>query len=76
MGNGMQEGISGITEQVKGTAKKVAGQVLDDERMEAEGQAQTEKADAHRGAAKAEAEAEKERAKAAMHEAEQRAHQK
>ena len=75
MGTGPQEGAEGVTEGIKGSVKKAAGAVTGNERLEAEGHAQEDKADAKRSAAAKEAEAEKARAKASGHEAEQRRHQ-
>ena len=75
MGTGPEEGASGVTEEIKGSAKKVAGSLTGDKDMEKEGRAQQDKADAKRDAAEKEAEAEKARAQAKGNEAEQRTHQ-
>ncbi|HWH31681.1 MAG TPA: hypothetical protein VNU01_03315 [Egibacteraceae bacterium] len=75
MGTGPDEAKRGVLEEAKGMAKELGGEVTGNERMRQEGEAQQEKADAHRDAARAEARAEKERAQAQRHEAEQRANQ-
>jgi uncharacterized protein YjbJ (UPF0337 family) len=66
---------SGFTEELKGTAKKVAGMATDNERLEREGEAQRQKSDAERAAEAKEAEAARAREEARALEAEQRANQ-
>ncbi|MDP8971004.1 MAG: CsbD family protein [Actinomycetota bacterium] len=75
MSTGPREGDEGVVEEVKGTAKKVAGSLSGDEELEREGRAQQDKADAKREAAKREAEAERARAEAQLHESRERKHQ-
>jgi uncharacterized protein YjbJ (UPF0337 family) len=72
---GPEAGAKGVVEDVKGKAKEVIGEVTGDESKEREGRAQQDKAHAQRDVAKHEAEADAARSEAAMHEAEQRAHQ-
>lgn len=72
---GGEAGKEGVVEDLKGRAKDVAGTVLGDERMEAEGEAQRERAAAEREVAAKEAQAEKARAEASSLEAEQRANE-
>lgn len=62
----------GAVEEIKGRAKEVAGALVDDERLEREGEAQQHKADALREAAAYEAKATAARAEAGMRKAEQR----
>jgi len=73
---GPEAGAKGVIEDVKGKAKEVIGEVTGDESKEREGRAQQDKAHAERDVAKHEAEADAARSEAAVHEAEQRAHQK
>ena len=72
---GSEAGVKGVVEDVKGKAKEAAGAVTNNDSMHKEGQAQQAKAEANRDVAAKEAEAEKARGEAAVHEAEQRAHQ-
>jgi len=72
---GPEAGAKGVVEDLKGKAKEVIGEVTGDESKEREGRAQQDKAHAQRDVAKHEAEADAARSEAAMHEAEQRAHQ-
>lgn len=72
---GPEAGAKGIVEDLKGKAKEVIGEVTGDESKEREGRAQQDKAHAQRDVAKHEAEADAARSEAAMHEADQRAHQ-
>jgi uncharacterized protein YjbJ (UPF0337 family) len=74
--SGPEAGLSGIVEDVKGKAKEVVGEVIDDDRLKKEGEAQQQKASADREVAEKEAAAEKARAEADVAEAEQRAAQK
>lgn len=62
-----------IIENVKGSAKEIAGKVTDDENLEKEGQAQQEKARQTEEADAKEAEAAKLRKKAQGHKGEQKA---
>ena len=71
--SGPKSGLKGIVEDVKGKAKEVAGVVTGDDKLEREGEAQQNKAEAQRDVAENEAEAEKARAEAKVHEAAQRA---
>jgi uncharacterized protein YjbJ (UPF0337 family) len=66
----------GLGEEIKGSAKKIAGQATGDEDLEREGEAQREKADAEREAEQREAEAAEKRTQARLAEAEQRAHER
>jgi uncharacterized protein YjbJ (UPF0337 family) len=75
MGTGPEEGLSGVAEEIKGSAKKAAGSLTGNEDLHKEGRAQQDKADSQRDAAAKEAEAEKARAEAKANEAEQRAHE-
>jgi uncharacterized protein YjbJ (UPF0337 family) len=74
--SGPKAGAKGVTEDIKGKAKEVIGKVTDNERLEGEGRAQQDKADAARDVARHEAEADAARSREALHEAEQRASQK
>jgi uncharacterized protein YjbJ (UPF0337 family) len=62
--SGPKEGVKGVVEDVKGTAKEAVGAVTGNEDLEREGEAQQSKADAQRDAAAKEAEAEKARSAA------------
>jgi uncharacterized protein YjbJ (UPF0337 family) len=62
-------------EDVKGKAKDLIGSVTGNERLEREGEAQQDKAQAQRTVAKKEAEAETARLEAEAHEARQRANE-
>lgn len=73
--SGPKAGAKGITEDIKGKAKEVAGKVTNNESLENEGRAQQDKADAAREVAEHEAKADAARSKEALHEAEERAHQ-
>jgi uncharacterized protein YjbJ (UPF0337 family) len=73
---GPEAGAKGVVEDLKGKAKEVIGEVTGDDSKEREGRAQQDKAQAERDVAKHEAEADAARSEAAVHEAEQRAHQK
>jgi uncharacterized protein YjbJ (UPF0337 family) len=73
--SGPESAGKGITEDLKGKAKEVFGEVTGDESKEREGRAQQDKAQSQRDVAKKEAEADAARSEAAVHEAEQRAHQ-
>lgn len=64
-----------ITENLKGTAKEIAGRFSDDEDLEEEGRAQQEKARKREDAEAKEAEAVADRKEAAGREAEQRRNQ-
>jgi uncharacterized protein YjbJ (UPF0337 family) len=74
--SGPKAGAKGVTEDIKGKAKEVIGKVTDNERLEGEGRAQQDKADAARDVARHEAEADAARSRESLHEAEQRASQK
>ena len=76
MSSGPKEGAKGTIEGLKGKAKEVAGGLSGDPDLEREGVAQQDKARAERDAARKEAEAEAARGQAAVHEAEQRSHQR
>lgn len=65
----------GVGEELKGSAKKVAGQLSGDENMEREGEAQRQKSDKEREAEQAEAQAQAKRDEALRKEGQQRAHQ-
>lgn len=65
----------GVGEELKGSAKKVAGQVTGDERLEREGEAQREKSDKQREAEQAEAQAQEKRDEALRKEGQQRANE-
>ncbi|MBA0045128.1 CsbD family protein [Mycobacterium sp. NPDC050853] len=67
--SGIEAGIKGVVEDVKGKAKEAFGKLTDDESLEREGQAQQDKAEAQREVAAKEAAAEKARAEAAVHQA-------
>jgi len=73
--SGPESGAKGVVEDLKGKAKEVLGEVTGDESKEREGRAQQDKAQSQRDVAKHEAEADSARSEAAVHEAEQRAHQ-
>ncbi len=73
--DGAKQGIKGVVEDVKGKAKEAAGVVTGNKDLENEGEAQQEKAEAHREVAEKEAAAEKARAEADVKEAEQKSHQ-
>jgi uncharacterized protein YjbJ (UPF0337 family) len=73
--SGVEHGVDGIVEDVKGKAKEVIGKVTGKQHLEDEGRAQQDKADAQRNVAEHEAKAEAARADAATHEAEQRVEQ-
>ena len=73
--SGLNAGVEGVAEDVKGRAKEAVGAVTGNESVKQEGQAQQDKAAAEREVAAKEAEAEKARAKASAAEAEQRSHQ-
>jgi uncharacterized protein YjbJ (UPF0337 family) len=72
---GLEAGIKGVVEDVKGKAKEAAGAVTGRDELRREGRAQQEKADSQRDVAAKEAEADKARAEAKVHEADQRSHQ-
>lgn len=74
--NGARAGFEGVVEDVKGKAKEAVGAVTGNDRMQEEGQAQQEKADAQRDVAKKEAQAETARAEKEEKEAEQKAAQR
>jgi len=74
--SGPKAGVKGAVEDVKGKAKEAVGALKGDDRLQEEGQAQQEKADAERDVAKREAQAEASRADAKEKEAEQRAAQR
>jgi len=74
--SGPEAGAKGVVEDLKGKAKEVIGEVTGDDSKEREGRAQQEKAQSERDVAKHEAEADAARSEAAVHEAEQRSHQK
>lgn len=76
MSTGPKEGTKGTVEGLKGKAKEVAGDLLDDRDLELEGEAQQDKARAQRQVARKEAEADVARTNAASHEADQRRHQR
>ena len=73
--SGPEAGAKGVVEDLKGKAKEVIGEVTGDDSKEREGRAQQDKAQSQRDVAKHEAEADAARSEAAVHEAEQRAHQ-
>jgi uncharacterized protein YjbJ (UPF0337 family) len=72
---GPEAGTKGVVEDLKGKAKEVVGEITGDDSKEREGRAQQDKAQSQRDVAKHEAEADAARSEAAVHEAEQRAHQ-
>jgi uncharacterized protein YjbJ (UPF0337 family) len=74
--SGPKAGAKGVVEDIKGKAKQAVGAVTDNDRLEEEGRAQQEKADAQRDVAKREGQAEAARAEAKEKEAEQRAAQR
>ena len=73
--SGPEAGAKGVVEDLKGKAKEVVGEITGDDSKEREGRAQQDKAQSQRDVAKHEAEADAARSEAAVHEAEQRAHQ-
>jgi uncharacterized protein YjbJ (UPF0337 family) len=73
--SGPKAGAKGVVEDVKGKAKDLIGSVTGNERLEREGEAQQDKAQAQRTVAKKEAEAETARLEAEAHEARQRANE-
>lgn len=73
--SGPEAGAKGVAEEVKGRVKEAAGTLTGNDRLQREGEAQQQKADAERDVAKKEAQAEQARAKAEAKEAEQRSHQ-
>lgn len=73
--SGPESALKGTIEGVKGKVKEAAGAITGNDDLQREGVAQGEKAEAQRDVAAKEAEADKARAEAAVHEAEQRAHQ-
>ena len=74
--SGPRAAVEGVTEDLKGKAKEVAGIITGNEEREREGEAQQDKAAAQRDVARKEAEAEKARAEAKAHELEERSHQR
>ena len=74
--SGPKSGVKGVVEDVKGKAKEAVGAITNNDRLQNEGEAQQEKADAERDVAKHEAKAEAARAEEREKEAEQRAAQK
>lgn len=70
-----QADSKGVGEELKGSAKKAAGQVTGNEDLEREGEAQREKSDKEREAEQAEAKAQEARDDALRKEGEQRANQ-
>ena len=75
MSQGGKDAVEGVVEGAKGAFKKAAGAVTGNDKLEREGEAQSDKADAKREAATLEAKAEGARAEATAHEAVQRANQ-
>jgi uncharacterized protein YjbJ (UPF0337 family) len=73
--SGPNAGAKGVVEGIKGKAKEVVGQLTDNDRLESEGKAQQDKAEAAREVAEHEAKADAARGKESLHEAEQRVHQ-
>lgn len=73
--SGVEAGIKGVVEDVKGKAKEAIATVTGNDSLAREGQAQQDKAEAQREVARKEAEAEKARGQAAVQEARQRAEQ-
>jgi uncharacterized protein YjbJ (UPF0337 family) len=73
--SGPKAGTEGIVEDIKGKAKEVFGKVTGRGDVEAEGEAQQDKASSERDVAEHEARAEGARAAVAKKEAEQRLHQ-
>jgi uncharacterized protein YjbJ (UPF0337 family) len=73
--SGPKAGAEGIVEDIKGKAKEVIGKVTGRGDVEAEGEAQQDKASSERDVAEHEAKAEAARAAATKKEAEQRLHQ-
>jgi uncharacterized protein YjbJ (UPF0337 family) len=73
--SGVQHGVEGVVEEVKGKAKEVAGKVTGQHHLEEEGRIQQDKADAQRDVAKKEAQADAARSRAAGKEAAQRGEQ-
>lgn len=72
----MAEGDTrGLGEELKGSAKKAAGQLTGDDDMEREGEAQREKSDKVREAEEAEATAQEKRDEALRKEGQQRANE-
>lgn len=67
--------IENTTEKIKGAAKEVAGDALDDQDLEREGQAQQDKARESEEAKQKEAEAQAARKKAEGHEGEEKSRQ-
>jgi uncharacterized protein YjbJ (UPF0337 family) len=72
---GHKDSDKGFGEELKGSAKKMAGQLTGDESKEREGEAQRQKADAARDVEAKQAEAEEARRDAQALESEQRRNQ-
>jgi uncharacterized protein YjbJ (UPF0337 family) len=73
--SGPEEGVEGAVEDVKGKAKEAVGTVTGRDDLQAEGQAQQDKADAQKDAAKKEAEADSARGAAKASEQREKAQQ-
>lgn len=73
--NGIEAGIKGIVEDLKGKAKEAAGTVFGNDSLQREGEAQQDKAESQREVAQKEAAAEKARVEADADEARERAEQ-
>lgn len=73
--SGIEAGIKGVVEGVKGKAKEVIGAVTGNDSLTREGRAQQDKAEAQRDVAMKTAQAEKARAEAEIAEARERAEQ-
>lgn len=75
MAEGEQGDPRGVGEELKGSAKKAAGQLTGNEDLEREGETQREKSDKEREAEQAKLEAQEKAEEAQRKEAEQRAQQ-
>jgi uncharacterized protein YjbJ (UPF0337 family) len=73
--SGPKAGAKGVVEDLKGKVKEVAGNVVGNDDLADEGEAQQDKARSEREVAEHEAKAEAARAEATKDEARQRAHQ-
>jgi len=73
--SGVEAGIKGVVEDVKGKAKQAVGAATGKDDLKHEGEAQQEEAESEREVAEHEAKAQKARAESEAHEAEQRANQ-
>ena len=73
---GPEAGVKGVVEDVSGKAKEVVGNVVGNDSLKHEGQAQQDKADAERDVAQKEAEAEAARGAASAAETREESHRR